>query len=88
MNKLSILLFSILVLAGSCKKEVKNHNAPDVLVTNRDTTANLSDDFFQYANGSWFKKIQFQHQKEVMEFLEQFKILLIIKSKRFVKNQL
>ncbi|MFK7113208.1 M13 family metallopeptidase [Flavobacterium oreochromis] len=56
MNKLSILLFSILVLAGSCKKEVKNHNAPDVLVTNRDTTANLSDDFFQYANGSWFKK--------------------------------
>jgi putative endopeptidase len=28
----------------------------DPLVTNRDTLVNPSDDFFNYANGCWFKK--------------------------------
>lgn len=44
-------------MALSCKKEQTfDPNAPDVLITNRDTTVNPSDDFFAYANGGWFKK--------------------------------
>lgn len=27
----------------------------DILVTNRDTTVNPADDFFEYANGGWIK---------------------------------
>ncbi|MFK7004325.1 metalloendopeptidase [Flavobacterium covae] len=55
-NKLFILSLIITLFIGSCKKEMINVNTPDVLVSNRDTTTALSKDFFEYANGGWFKK--------------------------------
>ena len=56
-NKLAFFISGITILALSCKKEQTfDPNAPDVLITNRDTTVNPSDDFFAYANGGWFKK--------------------------------
>ncbi|WP_136666604.1 M13 family metallopeptidase [Flavobacterium sp. H122] len=56
-NTLTILFSGIILLTSSCKKEQDFvPNALDVLVTNRDTTASISDDFFTYANGGWFKK--------------------------------
>lgn len=54
MNKSSIFSFILLtVLLGSCSQ--KETNYPDPLVTHRDSTANPAVDFFQYANGGWFK---------------------------------
>ncbi len=56
-SKIAILLTGIALFVTSCKKEQNfDPNAPDVLVTNRDTLINPSDDFFSYANGGWFKK--------------------------------
>ncbi len=56
-NKIALLLSGVVLLTTSCKKEQEfDPNAPDVLVTNRDTLVNSSDDFFTYANGGWFKK--------------------------------
>src|SRR6478672_3806333 len=45
-------LLTLGLTSCSNKKEVE---VADPLVTNRDTTANPADDFFAYANGSWFK---------------------------------
>jgi len=56
-NKIAFLFSGLVLLTASCKKENEfDTNAPDALTTNRDTTANPSDDFFAYANGGWFKK--------------------------------
>ena len=56
-NRLAFLFSGIVLLTASCKKENDfDTNAPDALTTNRDTTANPSDDFFAYANGGWFKR--------------------------------
>lgn len=56
-NTLNLFLISIILFTVGCKKEqVFDPNAPDVLVTNRDTTVNYSDDYFAYVNGGWFKK--------------------------------
>lgn len=44
----------VTVLALSCTK--KETQFPDPLLTHRDTTTNPADDFFQYANGGWFKQ--------------------------------
>ena len=52
-NKLSIILISTLFAVSCSKKEIQFE---DPLVTNRDTTVVPGDDFFHYANGSWFKK--------------------------------
>ena len=52
-KKLIILLFITLVFSNCNKKEVLFN---DPLLTNRDTTVNPSDNFFQYANGGWFKQ--------------------------------
>ena len=52
-NKLIISMLSALFAISCSKKEIQYE---DPLLTNRDTTVNPGDDFFHYANGSWFKK--------------------------------
>ncbi|MGC4041343.1 MAG: M13 family metallopeptidase [Flavobacterium sp.] len=52
-TKLTISMLSA-VMAISCNKKEMEHEDP--LITNRDTTIVPGDDFFHYANGSWFKK--------------------------------
>lgn len=52
-QNLFILTLTTLTLVSCTKKE---STFIDPLVTNRDTTANSSEDFFAYANGGWFKK--------------------------------
>jgi putative endopeptidase len=51
-NKI-ILLAAIGLALYSCNS--KEGNLPDPLLTNRDTLTRPADDFFQYANGGWFK---------------------------------
>ncbi|WP_310556871.1 M13 family metallopeptidase [Flavobacterium sp.] len=54
---LTLAAFTALFFTTSCKKEVAiDIDAPDALYTNRDTLVNPSEDFFNYANGGWFKK--------------------------------
>jgi putative endopeptidase len=53
-HKISLIALSIAGLTSCTKKEEKTFSDP--LVTNRDTTIAASTDFFQYANGGWFKK--------------------------------
>lgn len=48
------LLSLVAITILSCKK--KQTAFVDPLLTNRDTTVNPSEDFFNYANGGWFKK--------------------------------
>lgn len=48
-----MLLFSLVVMTSCTKKQT---SVQDPLVSNRDTLVNPSDDFFNYANGGWFKK--------------------------------
>lgn len=56
-NRLTFFFAGMVLMTVSCKKEKEfDPNAPDALVTNRDTLANPSDDFFAYANGGWFKR--------------------------------
>lgn len=47
---ISMLLIGVL----SCSSK-KTDQTPDALVAHIDTTARPGDDFFQYANGAWFK---------------------------------
>lgn len=51
--QLKMVLFSLVVLTSCAKKQA---DFQDPLVTNRDTLVNPADDFFNYANGGWFKK--------------------------------
>ena len=48
-----VLIAIVCVSIFSCKK--KELLFSDPLLTNRDTTINPGEDFFQYANGGWFK---------------------------------
>ncbi|MEI7508101.1 MAG: M13 family metallopeptidase [Flavobacterium sp.] len=48
---ITIIILTLFVV--SCNKKEKTFIDP--LVANRDTTVNPSEDFFSYANGSWFK---------------------------------
>ena len=43
-------------MAVSCKINKNANDAPDALASHIDSTANPADDFFQYANGKWFKQ--------------------------------
>ena len=53
----NLLLSGLATLAlCSCNKKEKEEVFSDPLVTNRDTLINPGDNFFQYANGGWFKK--------------------------------
>ena len=52
-TKLIPSLLTILLLISCAKKEV---DFQDPLLTNRDTTVSPSDNFFNYANGGWFKR--------------------------------
>src|SRR6187402_794391 len=57
LNTMAVLLSGVLLTAVGCKKENGfDADAPDALVSNRDTLVNPSDDFFAYANGGWFKQ--------------------------------
>ena len=47
-------LFIVVLLAMSCTKKEKGFVDP--LLSNRDTIVNPSIDFFNYANGGWFKQ--------------------------------
>ncbi|WP_298396595.1 M13 family metallopeptidase [Flavobacterium sp.] len=53
LKRLSLITLVSLAVV-SCDKKEKAFVDP--LLTNRDTTINPSDDFFNYANGGWFKK--------------------------------
>jgi putative endopeptidase len=50
----ALILPVALVLITSCQPAPKN-NAPDPLVAHIDTSVQAGNDFFQYANGNWFK---------------------------------
>lgn len=52
-QRITILSITALSIVSCAKKEA---DFVDPLLTNRDTTINPSDDFFNYANGGWFKK--------------------------------
>jgi len=52
-SRILIILALTSVIFISCNK--KEAALSDPLVTNRDTLVNPADDFFKYANGSWFK---------------------------------
>jgi putative endopeptidase len=51
-NFIYVLLLGITI--SSCSK--KETNQEDPIITHRDTTISPNDDFFMYANGSWFKQ--------------------------------
>jgi putative endopeptidase len=51
-NLLYALLLTITI--SSCSK--KETTQADPIITHQDTTVNPSDDFFMFANGSWFKQ--------------------------------
>lgn len=54
-NRKALLFIATASLFVSCNNK-KEMVFVDPLITNRDTTVNPSDDFFNYANGGWFKK--------------------------------
>jgi putative endopeptidase len=53
LQRLSLITLASITIVSCEKKETA---FVDPLLTNRDTTINPSDDFFNYANGGWFKK--------------------------------
>lgn len=57
-NAIALSLCLSATLLVGCKKDGNENLAEvtDPLVTNRDTTVHPADDFFNYANGGWFKK--------------------------------
>ncbi|MGC3977729.1 MAG: M13 family metallopeptidase [Paludibacteraceae bacterium] len=57
MNKYVSFLLSVTFVIGStsCAKKHKKTLPPDPLVVNIDSTVRPQDDFFDYANGVWFK---------------------------------
>ncbi|KIC02826.1 metalloendopeptidase [Flavobacterium sp. JRM] len=52
----TLIVFTLTgIVVSSCGKK-EPAVFPDPLITNRDTTINPADDFFNYANNGWFKK--------------------------------
>jgi len=54
--KLNLLCFFLLVALVSCQQAKSSRDEANALTTHIDTTARAADDFFQYANGKWFKQ--------------------------------
>ena len=54
----NVILFSLtlLVVISSCKSTKNSGDKGDALVSHIDSTVKAGTDFFQYANGLWFKK--------------------------------
>jgi len=50
------ILVSTIIISCKGKKEESKDNFISPLVSNRDTTVNPADNFFDYANGDWFKR--------------------------------
>ncbi len=55
---IKIILFSliIIVVVTSCHTKTKSAKNNDALLAHIDSTVKAGDDFFQYANGGWFKQ--------------------------------
>jgi len=47
---------AIMTATTSCRKSVNTTDKEDALVSHIDSTAKAGNDFFQYANGKWFKQ--------------------------------
>jgi len=54
--KALISSFVLVAATSSCKPKSSVDNTPDPLAAHIDTTTKAGDDFFQYANGLWFKQ--------------------------------
>ncbi len=54
-NLLLILSFCTICLVA-CNNKQSENNGPDAMAAHIDSTVNPGDDFFQYANGKWFKQ--------------------------------
>jgi putative endopeptidase len=52
MKKASLILFGLVIVFSACNNETAQ---PDFLAKNIDTTVNPTDDFFDYAVGTWSK---------------------------------
>ena len=56
MKQISVaLILSIFVVSFISCQPTKKDTTPDPLVAHIDTTVQPGNDFFQYANGNWFK---------------------------------
>ncbi len=58
MNKRTLFVGMCLFLAACNTKTEKNVTGPDFLAGNIDTTVSPSDDFFEYAEGTWLKNTE------------------------------
>ena len=56
MNKKFIALMAGVALLAACNQPGSKTAQGDILKSNLDTTANPTEDFFQYAEGGWLKK--------------------------------
>jgi putative endopeptidase len=52
---LAAAVMSVTLLAACKQTGTTENNKPDMLATDRDTTVNPADDFFNYSNGGWIK---------------------------------
>jgi len=57
MNRKVVWGVAAVALMAACKsaEQKEQPNKPDILITDRDTTVNPADDFFEYTNGGWIK---------------------------------
>lgn len=58
MKKSFLFLLLPAALLWSCNSRQGRSPKQDILIVNRDTTVAPGDDFFEYANGGWYKKTE------------------------------
>lgn len=56
LSKVLVVCIILLSCATSCKQTKSGNDKADSLASHIDSTAKAGDDFFQYANGRWFKQ--------------------------------